>query len=76
MPDRGSRSLHRHPRRREPPTGRRAILLLRRIPSGPRPNNRVTKGKLEGQHFAVWANDEEPEANPRGGSAATTPNRG
>jgi hypothetical protein len=31
----------------------------------PRPNTRVTKGKLRGQDFAEWARDEAKEAESR-----------
>src|SRR4051794_1087417 len=31
----------------------------------PRPNTRVTKGKLEGRHFAVWAKGEAKEAKSK-----------
>ena len=42
----------------------------------PRPNTRVTKGKLEGRHFAEWAKGEAKEAKSRDEESAMTSNRG
>jgi hypothetical protein len=54
----------------------RADTIDAAAPNGPKPNNRVTKGKLEGQHFALWRKDEAQKANSRDEEPATTSNRG
>jgi hypothetical protein len=44
-------------------------------PCWPKPNVRVTKGKLSGLHFAEYAKDEEREASLREDEALTSSNR-
>ncbi len=41
-------------------------LFHRVLSKWPRPNSRVTKGKLEGQEFAFWAKGEEKSSESSG----------
>jgi hypothetical protein len=57
-------------------TGAGPLTIIGNVMDRPKPNIRVTKGKLRGYQVAVWAKDEELEANLRDEEVATTANRG
>jgi hypothetical protein len=58
------------------PRFQRAVYAVLDEAIRPRPNTRVTKGKLRGCRFAVWARDEAKEAESRVKERATTSNPG